>query len=79
MDLLWWRAILSETRIGHSLLPPLHWDPDVWVDASTSWGIGLLVKGWWAAWKLSDRWNEAGHDIGWAEMIAMELTLLWMV
>jgi len=40
VDLLWWRAVFSEAHIGCYLLPPLHWDPDVWVDASTSWGIG---------------------------------------
>jgi len=51
-DLLWWKAILAEGHIMRSLLPRLHCDPDVWVDASTSWGIGLVVNGHWAAWRL---------------------------
>jgi len=39
----------------------------------------MVVKGQWAAWQLLDGWNEADHDICWAEMIAMELALLWIV
>jgi len=65
--------------ITHSLLPPLHCNLDVWVNASMSWGIGLVVTGCWAAWWLLDGWKEAGHDIGWVEMVALELALLWMV
>src|SRR5882724_7014479 len=59
VDLLLWTAILSGEHIAHSLLPPMHLDPDMWVDASTSWGIGMVVKGQWAAWQLLDGWNEA--------------------
>ena len=58
-----------------SLLPHLHCDPDMWVDASMSWGIGLVVNSCWAAWQPLDGWKEAGHDIGWAEMTTMELAL----
>jgi len=49
------------------------------VDATTSWGIGLVVKGHWAAWKLVEGWRAADHDIGWVETIAMEVALLWIL
>jgi len=66
---------------GHFMVlaPMLHIDPDVWVNASTSWGIGIMVKGCWAAWKLLDGWRSRDCDISWVEMIAMELALLWVL
>jgi len=44
-----------------------------------SWGIGLVVKGCWASWKLLDGWRSRDCDISWVEMIAMELALLWVL
>ena len=79
MDLLWWAAVLSKSHIVWSLLPPLYLNPDVWVDASTSWGIGLVVRGCWAAWNPLLGCKVANQDIGWDETIVMELMLLWMV
>lgn len=48
------------------------------MDASTSWGIGLLINKQWAAWKLLLNWDTNGRDIGWAESIAVELATLWV-
>ena len=53
-------------------------DPDIYVDASTSWGIGLCVGDLWAAWRLVPGWNTGGQDIGWAEAVALELVALWL-
>jgi len=54
-------------------------DPDVWIDASTNWGIGIVMSHEWAAWKLTPRWHKDGRDISWAECIALELFILMIV
>jgi hypothetical protein len=51
-------------------------DFDVWVDASTSWGIGICVGEHWDAWRLRDGWKNESHDIGWAEGVAVELVIM---
>ncbi|CAL1715691.1 unnamed protein product [Somion occarium] len=43
----------------------------LFVDASTSWGIGLVANGKWLAWQLKPGWKSDGRDIGWAEMVAI--------
>ena len=50
----------------------------MWVDASTSWGIGIIVAGAWDAWRLRSGWTGHGRDIGWAEMIAVELAARYL-
>ena len=78
-DLRWWRAMLELPNFTRTLLPrsAIH-DPGVWVDACTSWGIGIIIGHRWAAWKLKDGWKKDGRDIGWAEMIAIELACLYL-
>jgi len=78
-DLGWWQAVLSRQGISWSLLPHLHLDPNIWVDAFMSWAIGLVVKGCWAAWMLLEGWKAKDHDIDWAETVTMELALLYVV
>jgi hypothetical protein len=77
-DVEWWKDTLANEKLSRSLLPRALADFDIWVDASTSWGIGLLVGDMWAAWKLADGWKSAGREIGWAETIAVELAALWI-
>ena len=43
------------------------------------WGIGLMVGDRWVAWSLCKGWKAAGWDIGWAESIALELAILWII
>jgi len=45
------------------------------MDASSSWGIGLLCEGQWAAWKWLDGWESNFREIGWAEGVAVELAV----
>ncbi|OBZ78926.1 hypothetical protein A0H81_01330 [Grifola frondosa] len=76
-DLTWWLQTLGVSGVRRSLTPrgPLK-DIGIWVDASTDWGIGIIVDGRWAAWKWrlpTAQWKTHGRDIGWAEMIAVEL------
>ena len=32
----------------------------------------------WATWKLTPNWVTSGQDVGWAEVIALEVTVLWL-
>ncbi len=78
-DVRWWRVQLQVPGVKRSLNPrgPLQ-DFGVSVDASTDWGIGIVVDGCWDAWKWSIAragWNTEGRDIGWAEMVAIELVV----
>jgi hypothetical protein len=45
----------------------------MWVDASTSFGIGVVIDKEWEAWKFLPGWDShPQHKIGWAETIALE-------
>jgi len=61
------------------LLPCRIVDPNVWVDASTSWGISVIIGEHWLAWHLLDGWKAEGRDISWAKAIALEIAVLWLV
>jgi hypothetical protein len=77
LDAQYWRDELSREFCGSSLQPPpVLSSAEFWVDASTSFGVGIVFDGEWDAWKLKPGWKKDGRDIGWAEMIAIELGLL---
>ena len=38
-----------------------------------------MVTDHWAAWHLCDGWKSADRDIGWAESVALELVVMWLV
>ena len=73
-DLKWWLVKLSLWGIHRSLWPlgPLS-DLGLYVDASTSWGIGIIIGAEWAAFQLSPSWKTEGQDICWLETVAIEL------
>ena len=53
-------------------------DIDWWGDASTSFGIGVVVGEFFAIWKYTPGFQvgpKRAFDIGWAEAVAMELGL----
>lgn len=80
-DLLWWLNELSNPAPPRVLRPrgPVL-DFGVWVDASTSWGIGIIIGGRWSAWRLVKGWDSVpGCDIGWAEGVALELAISYLV
>jgi hypothetical protein len=79
-DIAWWRTHLSASFCGSLLSkPPETSLIELWVDASTSWGIGIIFNGEWDAWKLRAGWDKDGRNIGWAEIVAIELGLLFAV
>ena len=47
----------------------------IFVDASTSWGIGIVVGGRWAAFELLNGWKVEGRDICWLETVAVEILI----
>jgi hypothetical protein len=77
LETQYWRDELSREFCGSSLQPPPALSlTEFWVDASTSFGIGIVFDGEWDAWRLKPGWKKDRRDIGWAEMIAIELGLL---
>ena len=79
-DISWWQHTLSAPFCGHTLtVPPPATDLTIFVDASTSWGVGLVINNRWTAWYLLSGWKSDGRDIGWAEMVAVELALCYLV
>lgn len=79
-DLAWWRAQLAQPFCGMPVREiPEPVDIRLYVDASTGWGIGLCVGDHWDHWRLQQGWKCDGRDIGWAEMVAIELGLLALI
>ena len=75
-DLTWWQAALANpSPPTHLSRPPPISNIQFFVDASTSFGIGVVLENEWDAWKLKEGWNRDGRDIGWAESVAIELGL----
>lgn len=78
-DLRWWQDVLRRPAVGCSLKPRgARRDLGIWVDASTDWGIGVVLEGSWDAWRWAkplQEWRTEGRDIGWAEMVAIELAV----
>ncbi len=76
-DVKWWKDTLQQQFIGINIITPKEpIDLSLMVDASMSWGIGLVINGKWLAWELKQGWCSEGREIGWAEMVAIELALL---
>lgn len=78
--LLWWKSRLSDPLAFRQLLPlgPLQ-DLGIYVDASTSWGIGIIIGDLWFALELVPDWKIPGRDICWLEAIALELLIYFLV
>ncbi|KAF7334414.1 putative reverse transcriptase domain protein [Mycena venus] len=79
-DAQWWIEALSAERVELEIRQPPPLGSDViFVDASTSWGVGLVFRGRWLAWKFKEGWRANGRNIGWAEMVAVELAVRTVV
>ena len=75
-DLKWWSQALATSGFHRQLLPRgPSLDMGLFVDASTSWGIGIVIAGKWAAFKLHEDWKVEGRDICWLETVAVEILI----
>jgi hypothetical protein len=79
-DMDWWRQRLQVDFVGMKIIrPPEPSQMKLFVDASTGWGIGLVIDGKWLAWQFKEGWNSEGREIGWGEMVAVELAIRTLV
>lgn len=75
-DILWWTSTLSQEFFGCSVAsPPPVLPLRIFVDASTSWGIDILINNKWAAFRITAAAFSSSRSIGWAEMVAVELAV----
>jgi hypothetical protein len=79
-DMAWWRLRLQEEFVGMKIIqPPKPLDSKLYVDASSVWGIGLILDGKWLAWQFKEGWRSEGCEISWAEMVAVELAVRTLI
>ena len=73
-DLSWWLDVLSSPRISRPIPGPATvTDQGAFSDASSGFGIGIVIGNRWRAWRLISGWKAEGRDIGWAEAVGFEL------
>jgi hypothetical protein len=75
-DLEWWIRILGQQRISRVIPRPVEViDVGAYSDASSGFGIAIIVGSGWRAWTLAPGWQTKGgnRDIGWAEAVGFEL------
>ncbi|GLB43927.1 hypothetical protein LshimejAT787_1501110 [Lyophyllum shimeji] len=77
--LVHWQKRLGDHTTFRQLCPigPVH-HYRVFVDASMSWGIGIIIGPYWHAFRLAPGWKRPGRDICWLETLAIELAILFM-
>lgn len=76
-DLQWWNDQFLHSFCGRGIKePPPPLLDKVFVDASTSWGIGIVVNSSWSAFRFLPQAFTDGRNIGWAEMLAVELCVV---
>ena len=72
-DLHWWLNTLSDQKLSRRIPGPCSVeDYGAFSDASSGYGIAIVIADRWRAWKLIPGWNTEGRDIGWAEAIGFE-------
>jgi len=73
-DLSWWFHALDSPRVSRSIPGPAFvTDRDAFSDASSGFGIGIVISNRWRAWRLVPGWKADGRDIRWAEAVGFEL------
>ncbi|KAK7016026.1 reverse transcriptase ribonuclease h, partial [Favolaschia claudopus] len=74
--LYWWDVTLSNPSAFRTIIArgPLA-DLGLFVDASTDWGIGILLRKRWDAWQGIGAWKGGSRHIGWLETVALELII----
>jgi hypothetical protein len=83
-DLDWWIRYLDAPDISMRLCTEINPDDSfrVFSDASTSWGIGIVIGSEFDRFKLAEGWESWGgeaKDIGWLEFIGVELAVFFVL
>ena len=77
-DVSWIRFLLPRIPAMIPLSSPTPTDINWWGDASSSYGIGVVIGHRWAMWQWAPDFRvgpRQAFDIGWAEAVAVELGL----
>ena len=78
-DLQFWLTALQRDDVSWMLSPHGEvQDLGIYVDASTSWGIGIVIGGSWAAFQLRLDWKIPGYNICWLETVAIKLLMYFL-
>ena len=78
-DLDWWSNLLQNGEAVRPIYPPTPYcNPLAFSDASSSIGIGIVIRQRWRAWHLVPGWHTLNgqRDIAWAKAVGFEL-LIW--
>ena len=71
-ELNWWlNALDSPCPIPIPHFPQAS-DHNAFSDASSGFGIAIIIGSKWRAWRLKPGWDKDNRDIGWAESIGFE-------
>src|SRR5277367_5025005 len=72
-DLSWWFNELGSPTVSRPIPgPAVVTDRGAFSDASSGFGIGIVIGDRWRAWRLIPGWKADGRDIGWAEAVGFE-------
>ncbi|QRV85681.1 Reverse transcriptase domain protein [Ceratobasidium sp. AG-Ba] len=75
----WWASKLSNPSLSLTIrTPPPRLELAVHTDASSSFGLGIILNNQWRAWRLLQGWDKDRRNIGWAEALAVELAISWI-
>ncbi|CAD6933725.1 unnamed protein product [Tilletia laevis] len=77
-DIEWWREHLCGEEVWRSISQYAPKDINLFVDASSDWGVGIWWDGHSASYRLHPDWRSRGdgRDIQFAEALAIEVGLL---
>jgi hypothetical protein len=82
-DLTWWDRYLARPKVDMQLCTTRTPDDSLglFCDASSSYGIGIVIDGHYDSLKFLHGWHtaqETPRDIGWAEALALELLITFL-
>jgi len=79
-DLKWWAKLLRSPSLSRDIPGPVPlMDLNAFSDASSSFGIGIMIGNRWHTWCLLLGWKADGRDISWAEAVRFELLTLFVL
>ena len=69
-----WKSQLRGAPLSKVILEPQRLvDYEAYSDASSGFGVAIMIGPRWRAWRLAAGWKSQGRDIQWAEAVGFEL------